>query len=192
MSTNSTIAIEYPSGVVDAIYCHFDGYPIDGDATWGVGWLLYQHYQDEQKIKALIRLGSLRELKRDLGCKHPGQLPDDPDERKIYEREFGHMVTAYHRDVERPWKENKWRRYRSRAAYRAHENLEWNYLYNLTEGQWYIARGWYEEEMSLLVPLTTLVLFRYVLAWGRSTNDYDYYDAALYGPRVGNFSREAA
>lgn len=191
MSTNSTIGIEYPSGVIDVVYCHFDGYPIDGAAMWGVGWLLYQHYQDVRKIKALIRLGHLRELKPEIGCKHP-ELPNDPGKRETHERKFGHMVTAYHRDVARPWKESHWHRYRTRAAYRASENLEWNYLYNLAEGQWYVARGWYDEDVSPLVPLTPLVLFRYVLAWGNATKAYDHYDAALYGPRVGNFSQDEA
>jgi hypothetical protein len=55
MSTRSRIAIENESGIVNSIYCHFDGY-IDG-----VGKRLFNHY-DKEKLQKLIELGDISSL----------------------------------------------------------------------------------------------------------------------------------
>ena len=55
MSTRSRIAIENESGIVNSIYCHFDGY-VDG-----VGKTLFNHY-DKEKLQKLIELGNISSL----------------------------------------------------------------------------------------------------------------------------------
>jgi hypothetical protein len=55
MSTRSRIAIENESGIVNSIYCHFDGY-VDG-----VGITLFKHY-DKEKLQKLIELGDISSL----------------------------------------------------------------------------------------------------------------------------------
>ena len=55
MSTRSRIAIENESGIVNSIYCHFDGY-VDG-----VGKTLFNHY-DKEKLQKLIELGDISSL----------------------------------------------------------------------------------------------------------------------------------
>lgn len=56
MSTRSRIAMETQNGSVHSIYCHYDGYPEYNGA------ILQTHYQDEDKIRALIELGDLSSL----------------------------------------------------------------------------------------------------------------------------------
>lgn len=84
MSTNSRIAIENESGTVTSIYCHWDGYPEY------VGKMLHEHYNDKEKVKKLIDLGSISSLSENVhapeGVKHDFENP-------------AHGVTvAYHRD----------------------------------------------------------------------------------------------
>jgi hypothetical protein len=55
MSTRSRIAIEKESGIVNSIYCHFDGY------VSGVGKTLFNHY-DKEKLQKLIELGDISSL----------------------------------------------------------------------------------------------------------------------------------
>jgi hypothetical protein len=55
MATRSRIAIENESGIVNSIYCHFDGY-VDG-----VGITLFKHY-DKEKLQKLIELGDISSL----------------------------------------------------------------------------------------------------------------------------------
>ena len=55
MSTRSRIAIENESGIVNSIYCHFDGY------ISGVGKTLFNHY-DKEKLQKLIELGDISSL----------------------------------------------------------------------------------------------------------------------------------
>lgn len=84
MSTRSIIAMKNPDQSVSGIYCHFDGYPD------GVGKCLFQHYQDEEKIKELLKLGSLSSL--------APRLAPDPGETHDFEHPLDDVVVADHRD----------------------------------------------------------------------------------------------
>jgi hypothetical protein len=46
MSTRSMIGIQQEDGKIEAIYCHYDGYPE------GVGQTLADHYQTTDKVEA--------------------------------------------------------------------------------------------------------------------------------------------
>jgi len=56
MSTHSMIGRWNSDGTVDAIYCHFDGYPKHHSP------ILAQHYATEAQVNALIALGDLEVL----------------------------------------------------------------------------------------------------------------------------------
>ena len=63
MSTRSFIAKKTKTGY-KAIYCHSDGY------LGHVGILLSSHYLTDEKIDALLNLGDLSCLDKDIGEKH--------------------------------------------------------------------------------------------------------------------------
>ena len=64
MSTRSHIGVKNTDGTVDYIYCHWDGYPEHN------GKILVEHYQDMDKVNALMKLGNLSSLDREIGEKH--------------------------------------------------------------------------------------------------------------------------
>jgi hypothetical protein len=57
MSTRSAIIMRLKNGSYAGIYCHFDGY-----CAGGVGRTLLDHYQDPEKVRALIELGDISTL----------------------------------------------------------------------------------------------------------------------------------
>lgn len=83
MATRSTIALQYEDGKVRQIYCHWDGYVSNN------GKILFESYQDVDKITQLIDLGSLSSLGKEIGVKHDFDKSSD---------EFRDMCTAYGRD----------------------------------------------------------------------------------------------
>ncbi len=60
MSTRSAIGMRRADGKIEAIYCHFDGYPD------GVGRILARSYRDPQCVKALLALRELSSLGDDI------------------------------------------------------------------------------------------------------------------------------
>jgi len=82
MATRSRIGIEHPSGVIESIYCHWDGY-LDHN-----GQTLNDHYQDRDKVEKLIALGDISSLQKNVvpEGEHSWQYPD------------GETTVAYHRD----------------------------------------------------------------------------------------------
>lgn len=56
MSTNSLIAMKTSDGKVKAVYCHWDGY------LGYVGRILINYYDNLDKVKTLINLGSISSL----------------------------------------------------------------------------------------------------------------------------------
>lgn len=63
MATRSYIGVRNPDASVDYIYCHFDGYPE------GVGQILLNHYTNMDKVNALLKLGDLSVLGKEIGEK---------------------------------------------------------------------------------------------------------------------------
>jgi hypothetical protein len=65
MATRSTIGIiDNKTGVVNSIYCHWDGYPENN------GRILVEHWSDAAKIQLLMELGALSSLGEVIGEKH--------------------------------------------------------------------------------------------------------------------------
>jgi hypothetical protein len=90
MATRSTIAIQNADGTVTGIYCHWDGYLSHN------GNLLYQFYRDEATVRALIGLGHISSLGREIGERHPFETYNLSEEEK--DPRWEGWTTAYGRD----------------------------------------------------------------------------------------------
>ena len=86
MGTHSRIGKLLPDGKVRSIYCHYDGY-VQG----GVGEDLLNHYQDESKIDALLDLGNLSGIGKEIGQKQDFYdfTNQNPNWCLAYERDRG-------------------------------------------------------------------------------------------------------
>jgi len=84
MATRSYIGVQMPNGSIEAVYCHFDGYPR------GVGHTLHTYHNSLQAAASILELGDLSYLAEKL-APEPGQ-----------EHKFGNAVegvtVAYTRD----------------------------------------------------------------------------------------------
>ena len=81
MATRSSILEKTPTGY-RGIYCHWDGYLENN------GLILHQHYQDPDKVRRLIDLGSLSELRERV----------EPIGPHSYDTPEKGTTIAYHRD----------------------------------------------------------------------------------------------
>ena len=62
MSTRSCIGVKLPDGTINAIYCHFDGYP---DHHFPI---LVEHYNSQELAEALVELGDMSVLAESIEC----------------------------------------------------------------------------------------------------------------------------
>jgi len=133
MATRSRIAKEQADGTVKSIYCHWDGYPSNN------GKLLLEHYQDPQKVDALIALGSISSLAPEV----------EPKGEHSFDRPEEGVVVAYHRDRgEDYYKPNE---DQSVERFFGGDIEEWGYLMT-KEGQWLYQSGY--KEKACPTPLT--------------------------------------
>jgi len=69
MGTRSRIGIvtarDGDTLTITSIYCHYDGYVVGG-----VGATLQEHYQDPDKVRALMDLGDISSLGEEIGVPH--------------------------------------------------------------------------------------------------------------------------
>lgn len=127
MATRSTIAIENSDLTVDQIYCHWDGY-LDNN-----GWMLYQHWQDPAKVRAMIDLGDLSSLGYGVGVQHDFDQRDGD-------------CTFYGRDRDETGTEAC--HFRDFEDYRLnHQYEEFEYILR-RDGHWYVCS--YEGDYQLL------------------------------------------
>ena len=119
MSTRSTIWIKNADETYDGVYCHYDGYLSE------VGLLLYLHYNTEEKIRALISLGSLSSLGESIDCpkEHSYQNPVK-GVTVAYHRDRGEGLHIYHADSKLELK-----------------NLSERFNYIFTQGAWTYQNG---------------------------------------------------
>ena len=120
MATRSTIAIELTDGKVKQIYCHWDGYLEHN------GVLLLNHYADPLKAEALITLGDVSSLNKEIGEKHDFDDREDRGWTKFYGRDRGEEDCGYRlfHDFEH---------YRNDHQYKEYEYILRN------NGKWYVA-----------------------------------------------------
>jgi hypothetical protein len=64
MGKRSHIGVRNLDQTIDYIYCHWDGYPEHN------GKILSEHYQDMDRVNALMKLGDLSSLDKEIGEKH--------------------------------------------------------------------------------------------------------------------------
>jgi hypothetical protein len=122
MGTRSRIGYETENGAVYSIYCHWDGYPSHN------GEILQNHYQDDEKIRALMELGNLSSLAESI---------DAPPGHSFDNRIEGHSV-FYGRDRGETGQEHTTDD--SRAAFFARARDGWEeYAYLRVAGEWWIS-----------------------------------------------------
>ena len=123
MSTRSNIGIINADGSVTAIYCHSDGYPS------GVGKTLREHYNTEDAVRELLKLGDLSVLGEVIGEKHDFNAHDfDSKWCRAYGRDRGEKGTSArkHKTV--------------REACEALDN-DYTYLFIVAENRWSFREG---------------------------------------------------
>lgn len=125
MSTNSIIGyvedLKKKDVKFNCIYCHWDGYIENG-----VGEMLFEHYQDPEKIKKLIALG-------DISCL--GEEIDPKGEHSFDNPEKG-VTIAYHRDRNEPFRSltlDNWE-----EVVDACHRYEFVYLFDMSKKTWYV------------------------------------------------------
>lgn len=116
MATRSTISI-ISKGKGKTIYCHWDGYASNN------GRILKEHYNTEEKILELIKLGNISILGTTIGEK----VAFDG-----FDSQANPQCLAYGRD--RGEKGQKARSFLNLPT----ESQEWNYLFK--DGKWYYSR----------------------------------------------------
>ena len=79
MGTRSAIGYQLPSGSINAVYCHWDGYPKHQVP------ILMEHYNSLEKVKALIKPGSMSSLRTD----HTWTPSEVRDPQPLYHWERG-------------------------------------------------------------------------------------------------------
>ncbi len=120
MATRSRIGIENEDGTVSSIYCHWDGYPSHN------GKLLVENYQDREKVEALIALGSISSLNKEVSPSSKDHSFDKPMEG---------VTVAYHRDRGEDYYPPRLNE--SRDDYFEDDNEEYGYLFT-KEGEWLV------------------------------------------------------
>lgn len=118
MSTRSNVGIINADGSVTAIYVHNDGYPSHN------GRILLNHYNTEDKVRELLKLGDLSILGEVIGEKHNFDVHDFTTK----------WCRAYGRD--RGEKGTKARKHKTvKEACSSFDN-DYAYLFDPTENRW--------------------------------------------------------
>lgn len=136
MATRSAIGVLNIDGTVNAIYCHWDGYPE------GVGRTLIQHWCDEQKINSLIELGDLSMLRSEIGEAHDFNVRwslGDPQSKwcLAYGRDRGDLNTGH-------------RVFTSSKEFVSEMSLSGcEYFYLWVDGRWRVSEGTVWSDMTL-------------------------------------------
>lgn len=123
MGTRSTIALEYANGVVEQVYCHWDGYLEHN------GELLAKHYSDPFVLQKLINLGNLSILAEAI----------EPTGPHDFNKAQEGVCVFYGRD--RQERNQQAEQYKSFAAYEAHGNSEeYDYVLRNVDGvaTWFV------------------------------------------------------
>jgi hypothetical protein len=90
MATPSSITAKCNDGRFRTIYCHFDGHVSHN------GVILFENYQDQQKIEELMALGDISSLDKSIECPE-GHSFENPIKgySVFYGRDRGEKVKPY-------------------------------------------------------------------------------------------------
>ena len=121
MSTRSHIGmLDNKSNNVRYIYCHWDGYPEY------VGYMLNTYYKDRDKVEALINLGDISKLDKNIYPKGNHSF-DEPEEG---------VTVSYNRDRGETWDDTRFKT--TQLANYGKEDLFIEYSYLFRDGEWYV------------------------------------------------------
>lgn len=123
MSTNSFIGI-LENNQIRGNYCHFNGFLDDN------GKMLFEHYQDEDKIHKLINLGSLSYLDEEVEPK--SDIPH------TFYKPQKNVTLAYHRDRKDPLKVYEFKKMESFKEHISSSTYE--YIYIRFKGVWFYVK----------------------------------------------------
>jgi len=124
MATRSFIALQKSKGLLEGVYCHWDGY------LRGNGQILLNHYRDPEKVARLLSFGDISSLGPEIGDPHDFLDRSDLSPTTFYGRDGGEMGFNS-------------RRFRTRKGMLRHAAglaCEFVYLYQ-SDGWWYADRG---------------------------------------------------
>lgn len=138
MATRSGIGIMKADGTIDAIYCHNDGY------LEGVGAVLAEHYNNEEKINKLLDLGDISGLGSELEYPEDADLGDPvvDDEMTIMMKraQYSDVTVAYHRDMGERMSSVKKSTYNNEEAFTtAFDSMGAEYCYLFKDNEWYVS-----------------------------------------------------
>lgn len=123
MGSRSAIGMKNEKGQIEAIYCHWDGYP-----EW-VGKILVENYDTKEKVEELLALGDLSSLGK--------RVKPNEDEIHTYENPVDDVTIAYHRD--RGEELNPAGTYSSIEEFITEFKEAWcSYFYVFDNGDWYV------------------------------------------------------
>jgi hypothetical protein len=123
MATRSRIGIENEDGTVSSVYCHWDGYPSHN------GDLLVKHYSDRENVEALISLGAISSLRKNIVNTSGTHSIESPQED---------VTIAYHRDRGEALQEA--RIDESIEAYAKSDYEEYGYVFT-RDNEWKVVDG---------------------------------------------------
>lgn len=136
MSTRSTISILKEDGSVEQIYAHWDGYISNN------GVILFNYYQDNQKVKELINLGNLSSLQPEIY----------PTEDHSYDKPQSKVTIFYERD--RGEDNAKAEKFDNLKSFLKEAELEsYDYIYKEKNKKWYLL----DAKENKLKSLKTLI-----------------------------------
>lgn len=136
MSTTSTISILNEDGTIEQIYAHWDGYISNN------GVILFNYYQNNQKVKELINLGNLSSLKPEIY----------PTEEHSFEKHQSKVTIFYERD--RGESNAKAEKFDNLKSFKKKAELEsYNYIYKENNKKWYLI----DAKENKLKSLKTLI-----------------------------------
>lgn len=140
MPTRSIIGIINDDSSIDAIYCHFDGHPSHHAP------LLLNYYNEPNKVRALIDLGAISVLAKNISPSGNTHSFDscEPD-----------TVLAYHRDRGEEWEPNRPAHYANLDDFR--NTVGWEdyfYLFNTAANEWLYTNCFKIPFQDCFKPLT--------------------------------------
>lgn len=138
MGTRSTIAFLANDGQVTSIYCHWDGYISHNGA------ILYEHYQNADKVRELVSHGALSSLAENVS---PG-----PGQAHSFDKKAEGVCAYYGRD--RGESDVGASVYASLAEYaEGNDFQEYDYVFKEKNNTWYL----FNTSTNKLQKLLTLV-----------------------------------
>ena len=123
MGTRSNIGIRNDDNTFTGIYCHWDGYPSH------VGKILLDHYNDVDRVNALMELGDLSSL----GIK----LNPESGKPHTFDEPLDDMCVAYGRDRGETGTESKLFKTLSQfERYMDNSGAEYQYVFDTVINEW--------------------------------------------------------